>query len=352
MSHDSTDSAELLPKNDHNFSFLLQKRNTCGIIFPAIFTTVVRLNFIVISPITLRKSEESILEIWIIFIILYGILKGSREPIKKNLLKNVNVLTSLFAYTFIGFLMSVPTASGVFHVPLSTFGWILVKSGSIFFAWILSFTVLKKIPVSIYGITDMSRVIFSTLMGVVFLHETMKYNQVIGLILVAVGLLILPIPNVIAAKKQDNTGQAELLKPIIVFIAIFSCILNAVSSTLDKYLMGTDMTSGQLQFWYTFFMALYYGIYILIKKIKVDWKGLIKNHWIWIMSILFVLADRALFIANAHPDSRLTMMTLIKQAGCLVTIIGGKLVFKEKNIMYKLVCAGIIIVGIVITVIV
>lgn len=290
--------------------------------------------------------------IWILCTLFYGLAKGGREICKKKALMKNEVIEVLFFYTLMSFVMVIPEIRNAGGLAYWQYLLIALKSFVIFIAWICSFYAIKRLPVSVMGILDLSRVLFATLMGVVFLHETMKYNQIIGLILVAVGLLILPIPNVIAAKKQDNTGQAELLKPVIVFIAIFSCILNAVSSTLDKYLMGTDMTSGQLQFWYTFFMALYYGIYILIKKIKVDWKGLIKNHWIWIMSILFVLADRALFIANANPDSKVTMMTLIKQAGCLVTIIGGKLVFKEKNIMYKLVCAGIIVAGIVTTVII
>ena len=63
---------------------------------------------------------------------------------------------------------------------------------------------------------------------------------------------------------------------------------------------------------------------------------------------MFILADRALFIANEIPDSKVTVMTLIKQSGCLVSIVGGRLFFKEKNIGFKLVCAGVIIAGIVI----
>lgn len=46
--------------------------------------------------------------------------------------------------------------------------------------------------------------------------------------------------------------------------------------------------------------------------------------------------------------SRITVMTLIKQSGSLVTILAGKFIFKENNIAYKLICAGIIIIGIVI----
>ena len=290
--------------------------------------------------------------IWMLCTLFYGLAKGAREICKKKALLKNGVMEVLFFYTLLSFVMVVPEVRNAGGLAYWQYLLIALKSFVIFIAWMCSFYAIKKLPVSVMGVLDLSRVLFATLMGVIFLHETMWANQVIGLICVAVGLVILPIPNIIASKRPDTIKQTELSKPLIVIIALLSCILNAVSSTLDKYLMGTDMTSGQLQFWYTLFMVIYYGIYILVKKIKIHWKELVKNHWIWIMSILFVLADRALFIANANPDSKVTVMTLIKQSGCLVTIIGGKLVFKEKNILYKLFCAGIIVAGIVITVVV
>ena len=73
----------------------------------------------------------------------------------------------------------------------------------------------------------------------------------------------------------------------------------------------------------------------------------LKNKWVWLLALLFVLADKALFVANGMEGSRLTVMTLIKQSGCIVTILGGKIVFKEKNVGYKLFCAAVIIAGIV-----
>ena len=62
---------------------------------------------------------------------------------------------------------------------------------------------------------------------------------------------------------------------------------------------------------------------------------------------MFVVGDKALFIANGMPESKITVMTLIKQSGCLVTILGGRFIFKEKNTAYRLFCAAIIIAGIV-----
>ena len=66
---------------------------------------------------------------------------------------------------------------------------------------------------------------------------------------------------------------------------------------------------------------------------------------------MFVIGDKALFIANGMADSRITIMTLIKQSGCIVTIIGGKFIFKEKNTAYRFFCAAVIICGIVLGVV-
>ena len=72
----------------------------------------------------------------------------------------------------------------------------------------------------------------------------------------------------------------------------------------------------------------------------------VRNKWVWMLSVLFVIADRSLFIANGMPDSRITVMTLLKQAGCVVTILAGRYLFKEKDTTHKMVCAAVIIVGI------
>ena len=124
-------------------------------------------------------------------------------------------------------------------------------------------------------------------------------------------------------------------------------MLNALSGLLDKILMR-DISSAQLQFWYMLFLVLFYLLYILLTRTPVDLKSAVRNRWVWMLSILFVIADRALFIANGMPGSRITVMTLLKQAGCVVTILAGKYLFREKDTTHKMVCAMIIIAGIVI----
>ena len=131
-----------------------------------------------------------------------------------------------------------------------------------------------------------------------------------------------------------------------VVMAFASCLLNAVSGLLDKILMK-DISSSQLQFWYLLFLTLFYLLFILVSRVPVNWGSAVRNQWVWLLSLLIVIADRALFVANGMEGSRITVMTLLKQSGCVVTILAGRFLFREKNTTHKLVCAAIIIAGIV-----
>ncbi len=279
---------------------------------------------------------------WMLLVLVYGILKGCREVVKKKSLQKNTVLEVLFLYTLLSFLMvtpDLPRAGGLSAVQLC---FVAVKSFVIFVAWICSFKAIEHLPISCYGILDLSRVLFATLLGVIVLDEKLTIFQGIGLILVCAGLLLL---------KYRKKGQEQEEKVVVIYVvmALVSCVLNAVSGLMDKLLMK-DMTSAQLQFWYMLFLVLMYAVYIVVSRTKIRFQSLFSNYWIWLLSFMFVAADRALFIANGMEDSRITVMTLIKQSGCIVTILAGKLIFHEKNIGYKLFCAGVIIAGIVVAV--
>ena len=283
------------------------------------------------------------MKLWIIFILLYGILKGAREPIKKGVLKDVGVLTALFVYTFVGFLMSAPTAVGVFSVTPFAFLLVVIKYFVIFVAWILAFVAIKKVPVSVYGICDMSRVIFSTLLGVFFLGESLTIKGIISLILVDLGLYF---------ANTRKSAENENYQMKYIWLILIECFLNAVSGTMDKYIMSTgEITSSALQFWFMLLLSAFYLGYILIKREKLELKKAFTNPWLYVLSFSLILGDRMLFIANADPESQVTIMTLVKQSSAVVTIILGKLIYKEKNIIRKLICAGVILLGIALAVI-
>lgn len=284
--------------------------------------------------------------LWIFLVLLYGILKGTREILKKKALEKNSTIEVLFVYTLLSFLIVLPDAGNAAGMELRFYFYIAAKSFVIFLAWMCSFKAIRKMPISLYGVLDLSRVMFATLLGVIVLHEVLSGYQVVGLLFVSAGLLLLKYrPR--RGRRAETEQAAQGVGFVYVVMAFASCMLNALSGLLDKILMR-DISSAQLQFWYMLFLVLFYLLYILLTRTPVDLKSAVRNRWVWMLSILFVIADRALFIANGMPGSRITVMTLLKQAGCVVTILAGKYLFREKDTTHKMVCAMIIIAGIVI----
>ncbi len=306
---------------------------------------------------------------WIWLVLLYGIIKGTREIVKKKALERNSTIEVLFMYTVLAFIIVLPDAKNAMGLEAKYYFYISIKSFAIFLAWMFSFRAIKKMPISLYGVLDLSRVLFSTLLGVIVLQEALGIWQVMGLILVSAGLLLLKYrpkssgskqPDIKGQDDEESNGQSSVqdreqtgvqgrdrVETKIVVMAFASCLLNAVSGLLDKLLMK-DINSSQLQFWYLLFLMLMYMIFIMVTKTPVHMGSTVKNHWIWILSFLIVIADRALFLANGIEGSRVTVMTLLKQSGSVVAILGGRFIFHEKNTGHKLVCAVIIIAGIVI----
>ena len=290
---------------------------------------------------------------WIWLTLLYGVLKGVREIVKKKALEKNSTIEVLFLYTMLAFLFVLPDAKNAVGLEPKYYFYIALKSFVIFLAWIFSFRAIKGMPISLYGVLDLSRVLFATSLGVIVLQERLGVWQTAGLILVSFGLLLLKYHPGMFSKKtllKNQTENGERVEPKIVIMAFASCLFNAVSGLLDKILMK-NLGSSQLQFWYLLFLALMYLIFIFLTRTPIHMGSILKNYWIWILSILIVVADRALFLANGIEGSKVTVMTMLKQSGCVVTILAGRFLFREKNTGHKLVCAAIIIIGIVIGVI-
>ncbi len=284
---------------------------------------------------------------WMLLVLLYGVLKGVREIVKKKALERNSTLEVLFMYTFLSFLFVVPDVKNAMGLETKYYLYIAFKSFIIFLAWMFSFKAIKRMPISLYGVLDLSRVLFATLLGVIVLQEVLNLYQIIGLILVSGGLLLLKYKP--RSMREVAAAASDKVEVKYVIMAFASCLLNAFSGLMDKLLMK-DINSSQLQFWYMLFLVLMYLVFILVTRTPVRIKSVLGNKWVWLLSILFVIADRALFLANGMAGSRITVMTLIKQSGCVVTILAGRFLFKEKNTTHKLICALIIIAGIVIAV--
>ena len=288
-------------------------------------------------------------------VLVYGIIKGLREICKKKALEKNSVTEVLLVYTFLSLIICSPQIPNAMGLTFNHYLWVALKAFVIFVAWIAGFKAIKKLPISLCGVLDLSRVLFATVLGVIVLGEKMTFYKGLGLLFVSCGLLFLKFNPF---EKKEKLIDAESNEPAVphhekkssnsffIFLAFLSCILNALSGLLDKILMK-EMNSSQLLLWYTFFMVVYYAIYALVRRVKIN-RSVWKNIWVWFLAVGIIVMDKSLFIANAYPESQITVMTLIKQSSVIIAIIGGKFVFKEKNILHKTICAAIIVTGILI----
>lgn len=280
---------------------------------------------------------------WIFQAALYGVLKGGRDVMKKLALEKSSTLEVLFFYTFLSFLLLLPDtkeAIAVFNGAGVYVPMIFVKSVVVYIAWICSFKAIENMPIGFYGLLDMSRVVITSVMSIVIFGESLTLGKAIGMVLVIDGLVML--------NMSKNTIGGESIKLKYIVLTLISCLANSCSEIMDKWFMRPQMgiTATQLQFWYMFFLVMLYLVHMLVKKVKIDWRMLYKNYWLILLAIMFVIGDRALFNANRAGD--VITITLLKQAAIIVTILGGKFVFKEKNILFKILCAIVVICGIVV----
>lgn len=276
---------------------------------------------------------------WVILVTVYSLLKGCRDLIKKKALEKSTATEVLLLYSAAAFLLLLPDLPRALEAPPAYIPLAALKALVLFAAYLCSFNAIKNLPISLYSVVDLSRMLFSILLGVVLLREPMGLWQILGTVLVAFGILML------RSKGNAPIATRENGRKIFIVLAFLQSFLNACSGILDKVATGY-LTSAQLQFWFMLFMLLFYVIYALATRVKIQWKTALKNHWIWLIAILFVFADRLLFLANAQEGSSVTVMALIKRSGCIVTILGGKLFFGEKRIARKLLCAGVMLTGI------
>ena len=212
--------------------------------------------------------------LWVGLILVYGIFKGLREALKKKAMGTNSVIEVLVFYTLFAFLMIIPFSHNVFAISYRYHIAILIKSSIIFVAWLCALNSIKRLPLSVYSVMDMARVIFSILLGVLLLGESVGILQGIGMVLVIAGITLVNLKS-----KQTPTERPNKL---VIVLVLISCLLNSVSGIMDKWLLSTQggrwflgdeiITSSQLQFWYMLYLTLFYVAYALIKREKINVK--------------------------------------------------------------------------------
>ena len=153
--------------------------------------------------------------LWIPLVLLYGVLKGVREIVKKKALEINSTIEVLFMYTFLSFLIVLPQIKSAMGMEPKNYLYVALKSFVIFLAWMFSFKAIKRMPISLYGVLDLSRVLFATLLGVIVLQEILSVSQMIGLAFVSAGLILLKYRPRSMRETTDAGKQSVEVKYVV-----------------------------------------------------------------------------------------------------------------------------------------
>ncbi|MBR3887938.1 MAG: EamA family transporter [Clostridia bacterium] len=282
------------------------------------------------------------MQTWIIYTFLYALFSGLFQSSNKKAREKNSTYEVLAGMALIAFVASLPINHNVFAIDATGFAIVVAKSIFVILALLLGLYAMFQMPLSLYSVINLGRIIFTILLSILVLGEKLTLTTFIGMLIVLIGVLLVNAPSKTNRKKETSLSAVLML--------LAACFFNACSATTDKLIMSY-MTPGQVQFWFLLFLTIGYWILLLSKRKKINYKQMFTNPWVYVAGLALAYGDQFIFRANAEPDCIVTVMTLIKQVSAVEMILLGKLLFKEKGIGKKLACSTIIIAGIALTLI-
>ena len=274
---------------------------------------------------------------WVFFTIIHAVFLAFFEASKKKASEKNSIYEVLAFFSLIGFIITAVITKDALSIEYKYLLVILIKSSVVTVAWILGLTALRQMEISLYSMIRISSIIITVILSSILLGEIITATSLIGMIIVIIGLILV---NKTTIKEENKNNSLK-----VILILLVSCFFNSISAIIDKKIL-MYVNSGQLQFWFLLFLTIYFFIVLAIRRQKIDFINIKKNYWIPIAAISIVASDRLLFKANQVTESQVIIITMLNQLSVIVSVILGKVLFDEKNIIKKLLYSILIICGI------
>lgn len=275
---------------------------------------------------------------WLWMVIISGILLGfwditKKQAFKKNSVVSVLAFYSIFCFIFVSF-----EFNNAVNLSGDKILVIFVKTFIIFLSWVLGFTAIKQLPISIVTPFDTVNPLFSIILGIIILGESLGLLQGIGIVIMLVAYYFI---GKVGSKEITNVFRNKYF-----YFMIISALLSAVSATIDKIALRS-INPGQMQFWFCLFISIFNVASLLYTKWKSEEKIPIRlDYNIPLMSLLLTISDRIYFTAVNIPASQISVIMPLRKISIFISVIIGGLIFKEQNLKQKFWCICLLIVGI------
>lgn len=275
----------------------------------------------------------------ILFTILYALFNGFYDVFRKQSTKKSNEHIVLVLFTTIAFICSLVWIPFGISIPFKFVLIFALKGFLLALSWTLILRVLKQADLSLVSIMNVISSVMSFILGIVLFDETASVLQIIGSIVIVLCVAGINLLN------KDKKGKISLTHTALL---ILSACITTISNIIDKY-TTIHLTSFQVQFWFLLFVCLFSWLFYAVLRFKDNsltiTKVDLKNYWIYLIGIFLFFGDFWLFQAYKVPGSQMITISILSKLKIIVPILAGIIIFKEKNIIKKLVLSTLVIVG-------
>lgn len=282
---------------------------------------------------------------WLYLGMLSALFLGLHNLCKKHAVANNQAVPVLLGTIMAGGMLLVPFYIGsrlnaesaikmgfyIPNLPVRTHFFIFLKACIMATSWMLAYTALKHLPITI--VTPIrSAGPFFTFIGALFIYnEQPSFLQWVGFFLIIFSMFLY-------AKVGKKEG-IHFQKNKWILAIVGATFLGASSGLYDKFLIQfVNLNPQTLQFWFCVYVSLILGVILSITWFPYKQKRQL-FQWKWsipAVGILLQTADYFYFKALQDPEALIMLLSAVKRSQILIAVVVGGLIFKEKNKRKKL----------------
>ncbi|WP_339737510.1 DMT family transporter [uncultured Sunxiuqinia sp.] len=280
---------------------------------------------------------------WVLLALLSALLLGIYDVFKKLSVNGNAVFPVLLISAITGAILFIPPTLGSWLFPtffqsihlyvppitLREHGLIFLKTMLVVSSWILAFSALKRLPITIVTPIRATGPIWTLIGAILIFNERLNWLQWGGVI-TTLGFFYL----------LSTAGRLEGIhfrKNIWILFIVGATLLGASSGLYDKFIIR-KIDRLAVQAWFTFYQV----VVMLPVLAAVRWSRpknkRIPFEWRWSIpsiGVFLLLADFAYFYALSYEDSMISIISALRRGGVLIAFITGAFLFREHNIRQK-----------------
>ncbi len=283
---------------------------------------------------------------WFAIALLSAFLSAFAAITQKKVLFNLGALEFSFLLSLVNLVFSIPFFFFIDYGTINSYNLtvLFIKSVIGVGAFLCVMLSLKNLEISnalpLLALTPG----FIAIFAFIFLGESLKTQEVIGLMILIAGTYLL-----------ESQSLREIFYPFNVFIrskyhrfVILALLLFTASSILDKLLLVKLNLSpiSLTAFQHIYFALLFSIIYFFFrKKSEPNTKNILSNNFGWIALIsVLTIGYRFTQVAAIGMASVALVLAVKRTSVFWATVIGGK-IFSDKDLLKRSISAVLILIG-------